>query len=59
MAILDGTETTTEKDSLSDRKKTGVTFNELVERIEVLTDDTKDNNSIIPPSDDEDNSVRL
>jgi len=57
MAILDGTEITTEKDSLSDRKKTGVTFNELVERIEVLTEDTKD--SGIPPSDDEENSVRL
>ena len=58
MAILDGTDTA-EIESPNDRKKSGVKFNELVERIEVLTDDLKDNNSFIMQSDDEDNNEKL
>lgn len=41
MAILDGMDNI-EVESPSDKKKSGVTFNELVERIEVLTDDVKE-----------------
>lgn len=56
IAILEGTDV----DSPSEKKKSGVTFNELVERIEVLSDDDlKDTNLALNDSDDDDKDSRL
>lgn len=57
MAILDG-EDPYDVDLPNDKKKSGVTFNETVERIEVLTEVESKNNNL-SRDDDEVNDSRL
>lgn len=53
MEILEGPKTLIDLESPTNKKKSGVKFKELVERIEVITEDEKREPSGDPQSDDD------
>lgn len=55
MEILEGPKTLIDLESPTNKKKSGVKFKELVERIEVITEDEKREPSGDPQSDDDEN----